>query len=577
MIKRYIIIPALLFCLLPLSAQVDKEGIGPKREVTLYNPYKPSLSVVQKRNFLPDLNDTVKIRPDFHYEISTKAFQPVYPISQIKSASLLPDPLPKLYKSYIKLGMGNYVSPLAELSITNERSKKGAIGFYGRHFSNNGNIKLDNDRKVYAGYMDNEASLFGKKFFKSAVLEGSADFLQKTRYAYGYDTSIMVYAPSNKDIKLTYNNIGAKASLASSRLDSSRLAYDFDILYDYFTTSYNLSQHNVRFSGIMSKSYRQFYVGSGIEYDHYKIPALLRPDAKYIASISPFVKNSSDQWSFKVAMQAVVERSVTIKPVMHIYPDLYLGFNIVPAYINFFAALTGKLEKNDPLQVISENPFLYPDGSIFTLPNTDHELIVSAGFKGKTGLRGNYLVSASYSIIKDMLLYTNLIFPDSIPMPGSGNYFSTLSDDAELLNVHAELNQPVNDRLTLTGVYNFYRYTLTANDYAWNKPDWDSKIGIKYNLRDKIIAGLELAAIGKRKLMVNGDDPDIYTDLPVLVSSDPLEMPSHFNLNLSAEYRYSKILSIWAKANNISYDRYYEWAYYPSKRFFFMLGFTYSL
>ncbi len=577
MIKRYIIIPALLFCLLPLSAQVDKEGIGPKREVTLYNPYKPSLSVVQKSNFLPDLNDTVKVRPDFHYEISTKAFQPVYPISQIKAASLLPDPLSKLYKSYIKLGMGNYVSPLAELSITNERSKKGAIGFYARHFSNNGNIKLDNDRKVYAGYMDNEASLFGKKFFKSAVLEGSADFLQKTRYAYGYDTSIMVYSPSNKDIRLTYNNIGAKASLASSRLDSSRLAYDFDILYDYFTTSYNLSQHNVRFSGIMSKSYRQFYVGSGIEYDHYKIPGFLRADAKYIASISPFIKNKSDQWSFKIAMQAVVERSVTIKPVMHIYPDLYLGFNIVPAYINFFAALTGKLEKNDPLQVISENPFLYPDGSIFTLPNTDHQLIVSAGFKGKTGLRGNYLVSASYSIIKDMLLYTNLTFPDSIPMPGSGNYFSALSDDAELLNVHAELNQPVNDRLTLTGVYNFYRYTLTANDYAWNKPDWDSKIGFKYNLRDKIIAGLELTAIGKRKLMVNGDDPDIYTDLPLLVSSDPLEMPSHFNLNLSAEYRYSKILSIWAKANNISYDRYYEWAYYPSKRFFFMLGFTYSL
>ena len=577
MIKKYLIIPALLFCLLPVSAQIDKEVVLPKREVTLYNPYKPSLSVVQKKNFLPDLNDTVKISPDFHYEISAEAFQPVYPVSPIKAAALLPDPLSKLYKSYIKLGIGNYVSPLGELSITNERSKKGAIGFYGRHFSNNGNIKLDNDRKVYGGYMDNEASLFGKKFFKSAILGGSADFLQKTRYAYGYDTSILVYAPSNKDIRLTYNNIGAKLSLASIKPDSSRLAYDFNILYDFFTTSYNLSQHNVRFTGLMSKSYRQFYVGSGIEYDHYKIPQFLRDDSKYIASISPFIKNSSDQWSFKVAMQAVLERSVTIKPVLHIYPDLYLGFNIVPAYINFFAALSGKLEKNDPLQVINENPFLYPDGSIFGLRNTDHELIVSTGFKGKTGLKGNYLVSASYSIIKDMLLYTNLVYADSIPQPGSGNYFSALSDDAELFNVHAEVTQPLNSSLTLSGVYNFYRYTLSENDFAWNKPDWDSRIGLKYNLRDKIIAGLELTAIGKRKLMINGENPDIYTDLPVLDSKDPLEMPSHFNLNLSTEYRYSKILSLWAKVNNISYERYYEWAYYPSRRFFFMLGFTYSL
>jgi len=54
-------------------------------------------------------------------------------------------------------------------------------------------------------------------------------------------------------------------------------------------------------------------------------------------------------------------------------------------------------------------------------------------------------------------------------------------------------------------------------------------------------------------------------------------MPAHLNLNLSAEYRYSKILSFWTKLNNIANNRYYEWAYYQSQGFLFMLGFTYSL
>ena len=135
MIKRSIIIPALILFCLSAGAQIDKEGVGPKREVTLYNPYKPSLSIVQKRNYLPELKDTMKVRQDFSYEINTKPFQPEYQISPIKAAALLPDPLPKLYKSYIKLGMGNYTSPLGEISITNERSKKGAIGLYARHFS----------------------------------------------------------------------------------------------------------------------------------------------------------------------------------------------------------------------------------------------------------------------------------------------------------------------------------------------------------------------------------------------------------------------------------------------------------
>ena len=132
------------------------------------------------------MNDTSKVRPDFHYECKATPFLPEYTISPIKAAALLPDPLPKLYKSYINIGIGNYLTPLAELSITNERSKKGSIGFYARHFSTNGNVELDNGRKAFAGYMDNDASLFGRRFFRKNILEGSLDYSRKTRYAYGY-------------------------------------------------------------------------------------------------------------------------------------------------------------------------------------------------------------------------------------------------------------------------------------------------------------------------------------------------------------------------------------------------------
>ena len=143
MMKRNLIITAfIILCLLPVNAQVKKQETGLKREVTLYNPYKPSLPESKKRSFLPDMNDTMKVKPDFSYDIKTEPFMPEYTISPIKAASLLPDPLPKLYKSFVNIGIGNYFTPLAEISITNERSKKGTIGFYGRHFSSNGKVEL---------------------------------------------------------------------------------------------------------------------------------------------------------------------------------------------------------------------------------------------------------------------------------------------------------------------------------------------------------------------------------------------------------------------------------------------------
>jgi len=579
MIKGNLIIALLiLFCLLPVNAQVNKQGTGLKREITLYNPYKPSLQDTKKRSYLPDMNDTVKVVPEFRYEVSTEPFMPEYTIKPIKAASLLPDPLPKLYKSYVNFGLGNYFSPLAEISITNDRSKKGTIGFYGRHFSTNGKVKLDNDEKVFAGYMDNDVSVFGRKFFKKSIFESSVDLTQKTRYAYGYDTSFVDYTPSKDDIRLGYINVGAKASLSSVTLDPDDLTYDFDLFYNYFYHAKNLSQNNVGFTGMMAKSFNGFNAGSAIGFDYYKPADSIMTESKYVTSISPFFSKSTELWNFKLGFQALLDKNMTNSPKFHIYPDLEFGFNIVPSYINFFAGLSGKLEKNEPLKIISENPFLLPD-SLFTLPNTDHELIATAGIKGNSGMGGNYIISVSYSLVSDMLLYSNLILMNGTTPVETGNYFSPVTDDSEILNFHGELSGAITDKLSFNAAANYNKYNMSLYPFAWNKPDWDAKIALKYNLRDKIIAGIDLTALGKCQMLVNGDRwGALVTPLmPVNELVYSVEQPVHFNLNLSAEYRYSKILSFWTKINNISYNRYYEWAYYPSMRFLFMFGFTYSL
>lgn len=577
MINRNLIIAVLLiFSLFPVDAQVKKQDTGLKREVTLYNPYKPSLPDFKKKSFLPDLNDTSKIRPSFRYDVNSTPFLPDYIISPIKAAALLPDPLPKLYKSYVNVGIGNYFSPLAEISITNERSKKGSIGFYGRHFSTNGKVELDNGKRAFAGYMDNNVSLFGRRFFRKNILEGSLDYAQKSRYAYGYSPAVSDYSPSKKEIRIPYNNLGANASFSSITLDSTAFSYDFDLSFNYFSSAKNMFQRKVGISGIMAKSYNGFYVGSGLNYDHYRFSDFLLTTPRYIASISPFLKKSSDQWSFKLGLQLLLDKDMNAFTKLHIYPDVNFSFNIVPSYVSFFAGLSGKLEKNEPLKIVTENPFLIRDGSLYKVPNTSHDLIIFTGLKGNTGLRGNYRVSASYSLISDMLFYSNIIIPGTILPPERGNYFSALTDDVELLNIHGEMGGHINDKFSFQGSANLYNYTMSKFQSAWNKPGWDGKLALKYNLRDKIIAGLEITVLGKRHQIVNGDfivpSSASFLDPRIIMA-----MPMHFNLNLSAEYRYSKILSFWTKLNNISNNYYYEWAYYPSQRFFFMLGFTYSL
>ena len=311
-----------------------------------------------------------------------------------------------------------------------------------------------------------------------------------------------------------------------------------------------------------------------LEFDYYSFSDSTYADPRFIAALSPFIKKSTEEWSVKLGFQALLDRGVTESAKLHIYPDLNFSFNIVPSYVSFFADMTGKLVKNEPLNIIGENPFIFPGKTLFNIPNTDYSIVVKTGLTGSTGIDGNYQLSASYSVVNDMLLFTNQVIKDgAIPLSGGGgNYFIPLSHDAEILNMHGEMGGKITDLLSLNAEANYYRYTLSQNQFAWNKPDWDASVGFKYNLMNKIIAGMDLNALGKRKLLVTTEDISVPS-----FTYQTIDMPVHININISAEYRYTKILSFWMKVNNISFSRYYEWAYYPSQRFMCLLGFTYSL
>ena len=57
--KRILLIQFIILLVsIPVSAQNDQQDI--EREVTLYNPYKPSLLLVKKRSYLPAMNDTFR-------------------------------------------------------------------------------------------------------------------------------------------------------------------------------------------------------------------------------------------------------------------------------------------------------------------------------------------------------------------------------------------------------------------------------------------------------------------------------------------------------------------------------------
>ena len=105
---------------------------------------------------------------------------------------------------------------------------------------------------------------------------------------------------------------------------------------------------------------------------------------------------------------------------------------------------------------------------------------------------------------------------------------------------------------------------MVSLDQPWNKPKFDISLQARYNMADKIILNVGFYTIGAR--YYENFDPSLEETLPLT-----------FDANLGLEYRYSKLLSFWARFNNLAAQKYYLYNQYPAYRFRVMLGFKYAL
>lgn len=560
--KSYITLAALLLSVFA-TGQTQEDTI--KRSVTLYNPYIPSLQEATKRALLPLAADTAKVDVVFSYDFTPGTFIPEYNISPIKSAVLSPDPLPELRKGYVSLGFGTYLSPFLEISLSNGRSKKGTIGLFTRSYASAGQMELKNKDVVYAGFMDNQVILYGRKFFRRSRLDADIDFKQMSRFAYGYDTDITGYHPDKNDIRSLYYDVTGTARYFTMEPDSNDLNWDATLRYNLFNRAGSGTQNNPGLTIKAGMNVFGFYGAATVDYDLWLFSKDINSKSRNLFSVAPYITRGTEDWRFRFGLKAYFDIKENHDPLSggvmkvypYFYPDVSFTFRVIPKFLRFTAAIDGSLENNQAQNAAYVNPWLMPGDTLFTLRNTDNQLRITAGLSGSMDVAATYALDVSYTLFKDLLLFMN----DTI---GVGNYFVPVYDDGQLLKVHGETAFPVNQQLTFSMIGNYYKYNLSGQEHAWHKPDWEGSVKADYNLRNKIVASAAFSLIGQRYARIAAPENTVKLNV-------------HPNLNLGVEYRYTPVLSFWLKCNNISYNRYYEWNYYPARNFMILGGFTYSL
>lgn len=530
-----------------------------QNNVVLYTGYEPRIMDSEKMNDQPVINDTAKPAQGYNYLINAKEVKVDYKPDTIAAVKMKSEPLPRLHRFYLKAGFGNYLTPYVDVSINSLRHKTDAYSFRYKHLSSQGIISGVGDPWI----SNNEAFADYKHIFKTHTIQLAAEYHRNVVHYYGFNPSMDTLITNRDTTKQIYNAWNFDANLFSRyRTDSIKWNHTANINFYHVFDRYGSYETKFTVYGGFNKMTDLFareFMGANLEYTYLNTyNDSLGALHSHFINLNPYLKVGGDNWG----VTAGVKLSIAVDSVARFraFPDIKFHWNIFRQYITLYAEASGDYRRNSFYQMSRENPFIMP---VVNMRNTCEFIKIKAGVKGQFFDNLSYNAGISFSYFGDMHFYVN----DTTSNIRKG--FNVIYDNSQYLNIYGELAYMLGEKLTVTAKGNYHYYKADNLATIFHRPSWDASVGARYNLRDKLIFTADLYFRGGQYAL------DYVTDSVTLIKSPVVvELNPQVDLNLGAEYRITKMISVWVNFNNMAAWRYNRWYNYPTQQFNVLGGFT---
>jgi hypothetical protein len=531
--------------------------------------YKPTITDANKISGNPEVQDSTKKIAVGPYSINSKRINTPFAVDPIIPAQISGDPLTKLYNGLVKIGIGNYNTPYGEVWYNSLRSKEMAYGIRLKHLSSSPKYKdYENTGAFskasfhdygYAGYSENEISLYGKKFLKEHTLSGTFDYDRDVFHYYGYDATINKL---EKDQTVQrFNLFAAGAELKSHYTKPERYNHDIRLQYYNLMDLYKSSENNIKADGYVQTavSGETLKINALVDYYNYKTNTDTTDNT--IIALAPSFIADGEKYRASLGVTAAVDIQSGSK--FYFYPNVELSYNIFEEIIIPYAGLIGGLHKNSFRSITNENPFVKSE---LQTKNTNTKFEFFGGLRGTLSSKIAYTTRVSYATVGNLMMYVN-DFSDVL-----ANKYDVIYDDAEVLNVRGEVSYQSREKLRLNIRGDYYNYKMENELRAWFKPQVKITLSGNYDLKNKIVVNADMFYIDSQFAKLFEDDGTGSGTNKVVAK----EIKGVFDANIGLEYRYNKKLSFFLNFNNIASQSYNRWYKYPTQRFGVMGGLSFS-
>ena len=565
----------LVFCFL-LGSFSFGQGVWTNNS-TAERTISPSYRITEK----PTVIDTVIPIPNVKYPLLVRNMETEINLNNIEASKIkIVDKLEKLYPGYVKLGYGNYNSPLGEIYYNSTRNRRTNMGVHIKHNSSWGKLPDWSPQT----YDNTSAKLFGEFFTNGFKIESEFDYNLNGYHYYGIqDTSDFFTKDSLKNRVQGFNGM-IKLSNYSSK-DSAKLLWSAQIgnhffheFQPYWDTTDKHARNNNFYAGATFKyklNKNVYNVDFDWLYNSYKYAEkdeLLPVEERFNEGnanihLRPSISTYGDKWKVVYGLDMTFDfpkynTSETVLKVVPVIEGKYSLFNdmFIP-----YVGIDGGVQQNSFYTLYEMNPYIYSGTDLLN----ERLFNVYGGIKGTLSKTISFNVAFQMKNYKNKALFVNMVGSEANGLVNIDlNRFDVRYDELTAYGAEGSISYQAKEKLKIDAIAAFYKYKPVNEEYAWHLPELKLTLRGSYNMFDKIYAKADITLESGRKSPVylfNQADDDIAVDMPVLIDA-----------NLGLEYRYNSRISAFIQLNNIAGQKYDRWYNYRVQGFQILGGVTFG-
>lgn len=545
-----------------LAQTGDKDPLS-AGQINVVQDYRPVIADADKISLNPMLSDSVPAPLKMKYPVLSRNFFVPFKPEPLQAAKMKGEPLSRLNPFSVRAGYGLYQTSLAEISASSLRSKRWKGSFLFKHLAAGGKM----EQTLNPGFADQDFKLNGHYIFNQHDLQTTVNYYHHKVHYYGG-----VFAPQDEwvntvpqnrkiDGRVYYSMFEGSSRIKGIFKDKDRFQRDAGIRYYYLGTTGAHSEYSVGGDAMLGKYTKNGeLIGAKVQLDYFGQTRTPDSSEAAIFGFNPFYQIGGKKFEFKLGLKIMVESDAGLT---RFFPDITARYHIVEDVFSAYAQVTGNTRRNTLRSLSEQNPFVFPD---LTFRNTADIVDASLGLRGNISSRLFFDLSGQIKISDSVAFFVNKpVFADS-----AQNHFMVIYDGLQTYALQGSIGYRLSNKMEISG---FVRYQLLRPDSqlrAWHMPALEGALRGRYSLGDKLLLRADILYVGPRYARI-ASLQSVNAGFPITEFHER-ELKGIFDVNIGADYRYTKNIGAFLQFNNIAAQRFAIWNNYPLQRFNAMVG-----